>query len=474
MKIKTEEIFPTKENPFEKDRLNRKPCAEVLTQIVDAFGKDGCVLSIDGEWGSGKTTFIRMWEAMLGDEYKTIYFNAWESDYNEDPFISIISQLKDVSKDDKTFKKVASSLGRVGLSVGKSVVKDIVKKAVGVDVDKAVDAATEELEEIGEEEIKAYAAKTKAFEDFKKDLKVFVEESSGNHPIVFFVDELDRCNPTYAVRTLEIIKHLFDIPNIVFVLSINKEQLSYSIQGYFGSANMNANEYLKRFIDFEYSLPITDTSNYCDFLFDKYGIDRFFKERNVRGSKKENDNFLMTAKALFHYKQPNLRKIQKIFAFCTVGLREFSNSNIIPADVFLYFCYLKVCGSPIYENIRNRKYSYQQLLDVLENDIPRDILLKRNDYDQFYHSYHSYIVYLIAGTLYAYSWFNGYSQDNNFKGVKKDGTEKLEFPVKGKIIDKEELETSLTNITQSYNNTYECGVKYIFDKIELLNSLSIN
>lgn len=311
MKIKTEEIYPTKGNPFEKDKLNRKPCADVLTQIVDAFGNDGCVLAIDGEWGSGKTTFIRMWQAMLGDEYKTIYFNEWESDYNEDPFISIVSQLKNVSKDETTFKKVASGIGRIGLNVGKSVVKDIVKKAVGVDVDKAVDAATEELEQIGEEEIKAYAAKTKAFDDFKKDLKTFVEECSSNHPIIFFVDELDRCNPTYAVRTLEIIKHLFDVPNIVFVLSINKQQLSYSIQGYFGSANMDANEYLKRFIDFEYSLPQPDATKYCDVLFEEYGIDKFFKEERNSRTNEEEENFLMTAKALCLYKQPNLRKMKR-------------------------------------------------------------------------------------------------------------------------------------------------------------------
>lgn len=67
---------------------------------------------------------------------------------------------------------------------------------------------------------------------------------------MFFIDELDRCRPTFAIELLERIKHLFDIQNIVFVLSIDKEQLEASTAAAYGSA-INAPEYLRRFIDLE-------------------------------------------------------------------------------------------------------------------------------------------------------------------------------------------------------------------------------
>lgn len=86
---------------------------------------------------------------------------------------------------------------------------------------------------------------------------------------------MDRCNPNYAVSVLERVKHLFDVPNIIFVLAINKTQLCNAIQGYFGSTTMDANEYLKRFIDIEYNLPMNNIDKYCEYLYDEYGLIAF-------------------------------------------------------------------------------------------------------------------------------------------------------------------------------------------------------
>jgi len=49
----------------------------------------GLVLSIDSSWGTGKTTFVKMWETYLNDnvDFKPIYFNAWENDDSLDPLV---------------------------------------------------------------------------------------------------------------------------------------------------------------------------------------------------------------------------------------------------------------------------------------------------------------------------------------------------------------------------------------------------
>src|SRR5690606_38307585 len=83
-----------------------------------------------------------------------------------------------------------------------------------------------------ENDIKNYKNKKDAIKEFKSVLESFIEQnaqdSEKNANIIFFVDELDRCRPNYAVKLLEIIKHLFTVPNIIFVLSIDKEQLGYA------------------------------------------------------------------------------------------------------------------------------------------------------------------------------------------------------------------------------------------------------
>lgn len=85
--------------------------------------------------------------------------------------------------------------------------------------------------------------------------------------VVVFVDELDRCRPTYAIKLLERIKHLFDVEGLIFVLSVDKTQLGHAIQGVYGSG-CDAEGYLRRFIDLEYSLRMGDCA---DFIKSRYG-----------------------------------------------------------------------------------------------------------------------------------------------------------------------------------------------------------
>ncbi len=66
---------------FKEDQLNRKGIAQNLTHIISTKNKP-LVISLDSGWGTGKTTFIHMWQDMLMSteqyqkQFETIYFNA--------------------------------------------------------------------------------------------------------------------------------------------------------------------------------------------------------------------------------------------------------------------------------------------------------------------------------------------------------------------------------------------------------------
>jgi hypothetical protein len=95
MDLRTKDIKISNENPFEHDLLKRDKYVNNLTQIVKNT-KGGFTLSINADWGYGKTTFVKMWEASLQNEgYKTIYFNAWETDFVADPMMALIDGLRD-------------------------------------------------------------------------------------------------------------------------------------------------------------------------------------------------------------------------------------------------------------------------------------------------------------------------------------------------------------------------------------------
>ncbi len=87
------------QKPFQNCWLNREHEAESLTEIIQTYDS-GFVLAINGKWGAGKTTFVRMWKEMLCNKYnyETILYNAWESDLIASPMISILGEIKTTTK----------------------------------------------------------------------------------------------------------------------------------------------------------------------------------------------------------------------------------------------------------------------------------------------------------------------------------------------------------------------------------------
>ena len=49
------------------------------------------------------------------------------------------------------------------------------------------------------------------------------------------VDELDRCRPSYAVELPEVVKHLFTVDGVVFVIAVNRAELTHSIRALYGT-----------------------------------------------------------------------------------------------------------------------------------------------------------------------------------------------------------------------------------------------
>ena len=250
------------ENPWCDDVLDREKIAARLTSIIEDQ-KAPFVISLDGRWGTGKTFLLKRWrQALQNDGFQAIYFNAWEDDFCEDPLLAIIGQLSEHFK--------AGKLGVIARGLGNIALPILTSRLTGV----AFKARDLKPENLLSDYRKQRETKEKVSERLAQ-LAAEVRETTGQ-PLVFIIDELDRCRPTFAIELLERVKHIFDVPNIVFVFGINRSELTKSLQSVYGE--IDAGEYLRRFFDMEFVLPDADPGRFCTHLVAKFRLSAFFSE----------------------------------------------------------------------------------------------------------------------------------------------------------------------------------------------------
>lgn len=273
--------------PFANDNLDRRQIVEFVSSIVTQTENRPLVLAIDSPYGTGKSTFVEMLNVTLTQQnFQTVHFNAWKADHVSDPLIAMVSAL------DKAVPRTpvsAETLDRVKAITGVVVKKAIVVGAktltaglldVGDSIEEALaDAASDTASDI----IGSFEKEQEAIEAFRSELGKVVaklKDLEKKPPLVFFIDELDRCRPDFAMQLLERVKHMFDVPNLVFVLSVDKKQLEAVTAAVYGE-RIDAVEYLRKFIDLEFSLPRPAIKDFVKSTIKRAGLDADFNARSV-------------------------------------------------------------------------------------------------------------------------------------------------------------------------------------------------
>ncbi len=468
MQIKHNDIEIPDANPFENCKIGRKKYAEALTNIISAYS-DGFVLAINNEWGTGKTTFIKMWQKHLENEgFKTLYFNAWENDFESNPLIPLLSELKTLipKEDDSTFKSLLSKGALITKTVLPAIIEAVAKKYIDTEgVSEAVGKLTEAAADILKEEVDEYATKKKGLIEFKKQLEKFVKKNNDGKPLIFLIDELDRCRPNYAVEVLEQVKHFFNVPGIIFVLSIDKIQLGNAVKGFYGSHEINSNEYLRRFIDLEYVIPKPSTAEFCNYLYHYFRFNDFLfsDERKfhqeLNGDK---ESLLRFSIVLFETANTTLRQQEKIFAHARVVLNLFKENNYIFPTLYILLIYLKTFHFDIYEKIKYKQLSTQDMLNEMRRVYPPKI--KEDDEGMF--SYTEALLALLYNNYYR-------TIDHKSSLYKFDNqmghNELLIAPTTGN-----NARFLSTLVSFQHKNFDSLQIDYLLNKIDLMESFAID
>lgn len=283
--MKSIELQPSKENllgTFEQNAIERNVDIYRFVNLLNAI-EDNCSIALDGAWGSGKTFFVKQTKMVL-DAYNefigshddienntirthfeamqtgmrrepidvqpqvSVYYDAWSNDNDIDPILSLLYEILQTVNTDYSFKKNTSCL---------KIAAAIADFFTGKKVTTLVEAFTQTDRLAALKEQKSIHTLISEFLD-----SLLAEQ--GNR-LVIFVDELDRCKPSYAVQLLERIKHYFSNERVTFVFSLNTNELQHTIERYYGD-NFDSCKYLDRFFDLKLSLPPINLDRYFNFI----------------------------------------------------------------------------------------------------------------------------------------------------------------------------------------------------------------
>lgn len=343
--MKRKDLQPTMDNikkTFIDDTIGRNKDLLSFIQILCSIDSNYSI-ALDSSWGSGKTFFVKqvkmifdssnafgynsveekdeilqVWEKLSENvdisvnSNVTIYYDAWENDCDEDPIYSLIYQiLLNTNNNEELNKKIS--------------------------FDDVLDAAgkfTEAISGINPKKI-AESLKSKTILDElieKKSIddriKKFIDSILPEHGdrLVIIIDELDRCNPKFAVKLLERIKHYFYNDRITFVFSVNLSELQQTIKHYYGE-NFNAGKYLDRFFDLRISLPPINLNKY-------YKSIDFYKSSDVMD---ESINLVISKYDL------QLREIAKFITIVKVATSGYERRNYFSiSETKLFLLYVIV------------------------------------------------------------------------------------------------------------------------------------
>lgn len=340
---------------------------------------DSYVIALDSAWGTGKSYFIDLLtQSVTDDALRIVKYNAWKNDYCENAFEPLIYDIltsdclsfsmEDVA-DAENVQKMISHIGKIGLAMGKQLLFNAAKDKLGIDIKEAFAEAkdtdnplksfllrqSQELAEINNER--------EAFEKFKQYLTEGTSYlKDNNQKLVVVIDELDRCKPTFAIQTLEVVKHLFDIENVVFLFAVDIQQLSHSISSVYGQG-FDSVGYLCRFFDYIAKMPEPDIRNYI--------LDNISNIEAIAEMLDLSIYHSNSQKPFYEILQFYFFEIYSAFDFSLRDLDTLIQSYKVMVNNFLY-SYEDVTAHMIYIFFLSLKYKFPKLFSTIFISKPFD------------------------------------------------------------------------------------------------------
>ena len=201
---------------LDHDELNRRNFSESLAQAILNYDNEHClIVSLMGKWGSGKTSIINMiedyWNQSDSDNI-IVHFNPWYFSNRNDLLFQFFDTLAHITE--KVFNDNINSdnLKKLGKSLINMTSFSLNFGCGSVNIDPELNT------ELSDEETLL-------------NLKKNISDEFGklNKKVIIIIDDIDRLADSEIQQIFMLVKSLADFPNVVYILSFDKESIVGSL-----------------------------------------------------------------------------------------------------------------------------------------------------------------------------------------------------------------------------------------------------
>lgn len=243
------------DTPLNTAKSDRLGFGEMARHLASSFLQNdlsrGFVVGVEGAWGSGKSSLVNLaLEELIKQREgpKVVRFAPWLVGNRNELLAQLFSDLEPV---------ILESVPASEREETKAILVRYAQVSSGL-------AVLAELAEAGGLPWAGFAARffrksggkaakisENSLGDLNEDLRKKLKKL--NHPIIVFVDDLDRLEPTEAVEVLRLVKAVADFPHVAYVLAYDIEVLDRSIQQAIGVSDGGA--YLEKVVQASFKVP---------------------------------------------------------------------------------------------------------------------------------------------------------------------------------------------------------------------------
>lgn len=220
--------FATSVIPKQPENTGWEDFIDSLVKRINGtdLSEESFAIGVVGEWGAGKTTFLRQMRSKMAAAYKVVEFNPWNSLSPSQLIDDFFSMLSDAVSDDtsavKAIRKYMGVLNDIDLipKWGSVLTKYVFK-----------DHQPENISSVKED----------------------VQKALDKYPrrVVVLIDDLDRLEKDELFEVLRIVRITANFHNVVFVVTYDREHVDRMLK----EKSITDINYLKKIFPIEINLP---------------------------------------------------------------------------------------------------------------------------------------------------------------------------------------------------------------------------
>ena len=325
--------------------------------------KESLAIGISGNWGSGKTSFLKSMQKQMDADYRVVSFNPWTCTDKEQIISQFFALMSNQTEDNN------------------GSLQDAIQKYRDIVLDADIHPSLTFLAKI---------LPLNKREETLESLKDKIEEAiatDDSKPFAIFIDDLDRLEGNELFEVLRLIRITANFRNVVFVVAYDRDYICNVLNE---SKNIKrAEEYIQKIFHLEVSLPKFEDETLLDVFMEEIVRIAALNESNASILKRSVRQLLDADGLSFTEYVPNFRQARRFANVFAVNLKsiishtkDFVTKDFVGIEL-LHFAFPDIHRTLMYKPMtllkqRPAKLSKARLLVYeSDNNTPCDRLLKR-------------------------------------------------------------------------------------------------